>query len=50
MARAIRLLVIFGVLTLILHYIGPAINLVLKVTPSVLQTLAAFGGAVEVPF
>lgn len=50
MVRAIRLLTAFAIVTIVLHYIGPATRFVLTRTPEVLRVLAAFGAAVEVPF
>ena len=50
MARAITLLFVFAIVTVVLYYIGPAIRLLLSGTPELLRVLAALGIAVQVPF
>jgi hypothetical protein len=50
MARAVKLFAIFAIVTVVLHYIGPAARLLIGGMPEVLRMLAALGVAVEVPF
>lgn len=50
MARAVTLIFIFAIATVVLHYIGPAIRLLVSESPDVLRALAAWGTAVQIPF